>query len=140
MLSAALVLLAACAPASRNDAPPPLPAGSGMTLDGTNWKLVDVGGRPAVAGEDVTLQFAGGEFTGFASCNNYRGTFTSSGTTLTLGPAAATRRACIEDARNAQETAYLGALAKVASYTVDGDRLTLRDSSGAALATFARVR
>ena len=132
MLSAALLLLAACTPVSHS--------GTTITLDGTNWRLVDVGGRPPVAGEDVTLQFAGGEFTGFASCNNYRGTFTASGTTLTLGPAAATRRACIEEARNAQETAYLGALAKVASYSVDGDRLTLRDASGAALATFARVR
>jgi heat shock protein HslJ len=128
LFAATLALLAACT------------TGNGVTLDGTNWRLVDVGGRPPVAGEAVTLQFAEGKISGFASCNNYNASYTTSGTTLTLGPAASTRRACIEDARNAQETAYLGALAKVASYTVSGDRLTLTDATGAPLATFERVR
>ena len=123
-------LVAACTPVATTVA----------TLDSTSWKLVDVGGHAPVAGPDVTLSFADGNAEGFASCNQYRGSYTLSGSSLRFGPTAATKRACAEESRNAQETAYLGALAKAASFSISGDRLTLMNDAGAPLATFVRTQ
>ena len=132
MLVAALGLLAACTPVTGG--------GGAIALEGTSWTLVELGGRPPVAGADVTLRFAGGHAEGFASCNQYRAPFTTSGTALSFGPAISTKRACVEEPRNAQETAYLDALGKVAAYSASGDRLTLSDAAGTPLLTFTRAR
>lgn len=130
--AAALLLLAACAPMTGTR--------GAIALDGTSWKLADIGGQPAVAGDDVTLQFVEGHAEGNAGCNRYRAPFTTSGTELTLGPAVATKRACVEAARNAQEAAVLRAMASVASYAATEERLTLRDAAGTPLLQFTRVR
>jgi heat shock protein HslJ len=131
-LAAVLALLAACTPATGG--------GGAITLEGTSWTLAELGGRPPVAGADVTLRFTGGHAEGFASCNQYRAPFTASGTALSFGPAISTKRACVEEPRNAQETAYLGAFGNVASYSASGDRLTLSDAAGTPLLTFTRAR
>ena len=101
-----------------------------MTLDGTKWTL---DGSPA-----ITLQFADGRISGSGGCNQYHATYTASGSTLTFGPIAATKRACLEDDRNRGEVAYFEALSKVASYFATADRLTLRDAAGAVLLEFTR--
>ena len=132
LLATAALLLAACAPMTDT--------GGAIALEGTSWRLIEIGGQPPVAGADVTLRFVDGHAEGFASCNQYRGPYTVSGTTLTFGPAISTKRACIEQERNAQETAYLGAFQNVASYTATGDRLTLSDAAGGPLLVFTRVR
>ncbi len=49
---------------------------------------------------------------------------------------ASTKRACLEGALNAQETAYLEALGAVRWYAATGNRLVLRDSANAALLEF----
>jgi heat shock protein HslJ len=131
--ASALLLLAACMPAATTG------GGGAIALAGTRWRLVEIGGQPPVAGADVTLHFEDGEAEGFGSCNQYRAEYTTSGTTLSFGPAMSTKRACVEPARNTQETAYLGALGKVASYTATDDRLTLLSASGAPLLTFGRA-
>ena len=119
-LSLVVVLLAACA---SQDA---------ITLDGTKWTLAD---SPA-----ITLQFADGRASGSGGCNQYNATYTASGSALTFGPIASTKRACLEDDRNRQEVAYFEALSKVASYSMTADRLTLRDAAGATLLEFTPSR
>ena len=113
------LLIAACA--TQNSA----------SLDGTSWTLT--------TSPIITLQFAEGSATGSGGCNQYRATYTDSGSSLTFGPIAATKRACVEPERNRQETEYFDALARVASYEISGDRLTLRDASGAPLLEFTRA-
>ena len=105
-------------------------------VNGTSWALASIGGNAPVAGSTVTLQFGNDSASGNGGCNQYRATFTTSGSSLTFGPALSTKRACVEQAMNEQEAAYLGALSRVASYERTDDRLVLRDASGATLLEF----
>jgi heat shock protein HslJ len=115
----AALLFVACAPVA-----------AAVGLDGTNWTLVGT--------SNVTLSFADGHATGNGGCNQYRASYTASGSTLTLGPAMATKRACLESDKNAQETAYFDALGRVTTYEISGDRLTLRDAANTAVLEFTR--
>lgn len=101
------------------------------SLDGTSWTLD--------TSSAITLQFADGSATGSGGCNQYRATYTESGSSLTFGPIAATKRACVDPEGNRRETEYFDALSKAASYTIAGDRLTLRDAAGTTLLEFTRA-
>ncbi|HEX6084879.1 MAG TPA: META domain-containing protein [Thermoanaerobaculia bacterium] len=100
------------------------------SLDGTRWTLT--------TSSAITLQFADGNATGSGGCNQYRATYTQSGSSLTLGPVASTKRACVEPEGNRHETEYFDALSRVTSFAVEGDRLMLRDASGTTLLEFTR--
>jgi heat shock protein HslJ len=128
-----LLLIAACAPLP--DANHPDTAAS---LEGTSWTVTAIRGDAPIAGSNLTLQFAGGSATGNGGCNQYRAPFTTSGSTLTFGPALSTNRACAEAARNSQETAYLDALSRVTAYEISGDRLILRNTGNGTLLELAR--
>jgi heat shock protein HslJ len=107
------------------------------SLEGTSWRASGInngkGGvesnaqTPAVTavfGEDGTLSGTGG-------CNQYTATYTVSGRDgLTVGPVAATQKACDEDVM-ATEAQYFAALEQVATYSIEGNQLTLRDADGA---------
>ena len=121
--TAALLLLLVAACASR---------ATGPSLDGTSWTLTT---SPV-----ITLRFAEGSATGSGGCNQYRATYTESGSTLALGPAISTKRACVEPERNRQETEYFDALNRVASFAISGERLTLRDAAGTTLLEFTSSR
>lgn len=116
-----LFLVAACA--SQDTA---------ASLDGTSWTLT--------TSSAITLRFAEGNATGSGGCNQYRGTYTQSGATLTLGPVASTKRACVDPEGNRRETEYLDALSRVTAYEISGDRLLLRDAVGTTVLEFARSR
>ena len=62
---------------------------------------------------------------GNAGCNDYTGSYTVDGEKLTIGPLAATKKAC-GPAESAVETAFLTAMGKVATYAVSGDSLELK--------------
>jgi heat shock protein HslJ len=114
------------------------------TLAGTQWRATAInngnGGVESLAeGSEVTLAFAAdGRFSGASGCNRYTGSFTSSGESLQFGPAAGTRRMCADERVMRQEAAYLKALEGVATARIEGDRLELRSSAGALMATFGR--
>jgi heat shock protein HslJ len=66
-------------------------------------------------------------FTGFAGCNNIRGTYILKGTGIKFENIVATKMACN---KLEQETAFLKLLQEtVSTYTVDNKRLLLRDGS-----------
>jgi len=67
---------------------------------------------------------------GNTGCNDYTAGYTATGDTLTIGAAAVTRRAC-GPAETLVETAYLAALPKVTTYSIDGDALDLKTTEGA---------
>lgn len=111
--------------------PEPLP------LVGTTWSLDSVYQGDAVsstiAGTDVTLTMGDdGAASGSGGCNRYHGIYTADGDALSFGPLASTKMACAEDVM-AQEAAFFDAMARVASTTIEGERLTLLDASGAPL-------
>jgi len=108
-----------------------------VTLVGTPWNVVNYnnGNQATVsveAGSVITLQFAAeGSVSGNASCNEYHGSFTTDGDTVTVGPLATTRMACQSDQLGAQETQYLTALQNAATYDITNGTLTIRDAAGA---------
>lgn len=86
----------------------PLPGG----LTGTSWRLEDLAGHGVVQGAEATLEFVEPGFAaGNGSCNRFRGPVTVSGGTIKFGALMSTKRACVDEAANAQETEYLAALA-----------------------------
>lgn len=114
-------------------------------LAGTSWRVIGYNnGRQAVVsvldGTQVSIAFAAdGRMSGSAGCNNFMGTYALSGSSLKLGPAAATRRMCAQpDGIMAQEQQFLQALETVATMRREGDRAELRTADGA-LAVSLRI-
>jgi heat shock protein HslJ len=117
MALACILALTSCAPGSAVG-----------ILDGT-W-LLERGTLagvplPVVAGHQVTLQIDGDKASGSSGCNLYGGTMQRQGDRVAFGELTQTEMACADDAM-ALESAFLGALGKVATLTAGGDRLTLR--------------
>ena len=87
----------------------------------------------AVFGEDGTLA-------GAAGCNTYRATYEIDGASITIGEPVATKKACTTpEGVMEQEQAYLSALPVAASYTVEGDRLSLLTAKGTYVAIYQRA-
>ena len=112
-------------------------AASQPTLTGKTWQLTKLGPidrRKA----GITARFeANGRLSGFSGCNNYSGTYTASGGSITVSrKLALTRKACARVVM-AQESLYLAALTAAKTYSIAGGALSLRGRTGLTLATFA---
>ena len=133
--------LAACGDDTTSSDPADTAAGDTTTgadpLTGTRWTL-DLAGLDVPGAEQVlpTIAFADGSVSGSAGCNTFNGSYTVSGDSLTFGQLATTNMAC-DTAPTAVETIVLERLAKVAGYQLTTDSLTLTDSAGATLLTYA---
>ena len=114
-----------------------------VPLAGTNWKLASLqsaegGAFPPLPGTEITALFQGGKVTGSAGCNNYSATYkTGDADKLTISATAATTRKACPAPTMQQETAYLAALAKTATYKIEGEKLELRNAAGDLLASYA---
>ncbi|WP_420128592.1 META domain-containing protein [Longimicrobium sp.] len=122
-LGAAFALAACAAPAAG-------PGGTAEQLAGTTWRLDQLNGQPAVAlpGDGApTLLFAADQprVSGNGGCNQFNGQYTQSGEALRMGPLASTRRACVDEAGNRQETAYLRALESTTRFSATAEQLLL---------------
>ena len=112
------------------------------TLEGTEWDaLAYNNGKGALqslaASSAITATFgADGSLTGDASINRYTTTYTTSGDTMAIDAAIITTKMAGPEELMKQESAYLAALPRTATYTIEGDELWLRDSTGAALAHY----
>jgi heat shock protein HslJ len=118
---------------------PPVPA----SLAGTLWTLESFHTADAVssviAGTTITAIFGeDGTITGSAGCNRYFASWNVSGTGLTIGPAGSTKMYCGDPGVMEQEMAYLAALKRAAGYTLDGDRLSIRDAGGKTILSYAK--
>ncbi len=107
---ALVVLVAACgspgAPSGGSGVPHP------ATLAGTAWRVVAVDGRAPIAGAEPTVVFAAERVSGSGGCNQYGGGYRYDGATgrLAFDQLSMTAMACLEEARNAFETAFFQAL------------------------------
>jgi heat shock protein HslJ len=132
------MLLAACGDdSSSSDTTTAGETAAADALSGTRWTL-DVAGLDVPGADKVlpTIAFADGSVSGSAGCNTFTGSYTVSGDSLTLGQLASTQIAC-GTVETAVETVVLERLGKVAGYQATADSLTLTDSSGATLLTYA---
>lgn len=114
-------------------------------LAGTSWTATGINnGKEAVESnaqtEKVTAEFgADGNLTGSGGCNTYTATYeTSDPDGLKIGPVASTKMAC-EDEASTVEQQYFAALENVATYSIDGTTLTLRDADGSTQVIYAQV-
>lgn len=115
-------------------------------LAGTNWEVTgyDAGQRAVVDvidGTELTVAFGtDGRVSGSAGCNRYTAAYTTTGDTLSIAQAAATRRMCVTpEGAMQQEQRFLEALGKAATARLDGDRLELRTADGALAVTLRRA-
>ena len=116
------------------------PAATTATLEGTTWQLIaylDGAGNLTLPYREApaTLTMVDGQATGNTGCNNYFGSYTLDGDSLTFGPMGATMMACPEP-QSAQEQAYLAGLANVASYVVVGNQLHFLNADGEIIMAF----
>lgn len=112
-------------------------------LAGTLWELEHYnngrgGLASAIAGSQITVRFdEAGQMAGTAGCNRYTARYEATPDQLSLTPIASTKRLCAHpDGVMEQESAYLQALATVATYEIEANQLTLRNSAGTVMARF----
>ena len=103
------------------------------TLEGSSWKVTQVGETIVPETMEVTLSFEDGKINGRAACNNYFGAFSQQGKQLTFSEAAATKMFCDGAGIMEMETAFLNSLAQVRSFEIQMGGLVLLDGSGMAV-------
>ena len=118
------------------------PGGSGesvrvsASLTGKVWVLTALRGKTPLRGTDLTSEFKAGKVAGSSGCNQYSGTYKSSGRTIRVSSQlSSTQKACAR-AIELQEAAFLKGLQAARTYRVDGTKLTLFSAGGAALLTY----
>ncbi|MES2176634.1 MAG: META domain-containing protein [Gemmatimonadota bacterium] len=112
-------------------------AGSGASsteLGTRDWRLVEVGGVPAVPADParrpwIRFSVDSSHVNGNAGCNRFGGSFTREGLSLRFGPMMSTRMACADDALNRQEQAFLSALGSTDHYEITGGTLVVLRAS-----------
>jgi len=111
-------------------------------LEGTEWDaLAYNNGKGALQGlaasSAITATFGSdGSLAGNAGINQYSTTYTTSGDAMSIDAQIVSTQMAGPEELMQQESAYLAALPQTATYTIEGDELWLRDSSGAALAHY----
>jgi heat shock protein HslJ len=105
------------------------PAGP-TRLDGTQWRVVEVGGTGPVAGSEPFVRFVGGQIQGSTGCNDFGGPFSLTiDDELSIGELTTTRAVC-DGPLGAQEAAMLMALRGAERIDLQGDRLEIAGSGG----------
>ena len=104
-----------------------------MEADGTTVPALNATNVTAVFGMD-------GQVTGSAGCNNYFGTYSTEGETISVGPLGLTMMYCESpEGVMDQESGYLAALENVSSYQISGNNLILHTEDGKASVWFMQM-
>lgn len=144
LLLVALAMSGCAAQAARDPVPADSSAAPGTSatapsLDGTDWRFIDVSGSPVAAGVTATLRLRDGRASGRTGCNAYGASWTVSADGGTrFGAVMSTRMACLSPTGAMQvERGVLEALQHAARIQRNGDNLVLLDASGKPLAKLA---
>lgn len=124
----AAALVAACTAAPAPVSQRPMPA---RDLTGQTWVLDRLAGEPVTV--PVTASFDAAQVSGVAPCNNFVGNYRRDGDRLSIGPVAATRRAC---PALDLENRFLTALGNTASVAFTAAQMELRGADGQPLMVF----
>ena len=114
------------------------------SLDATSWGMAsyrDAQGNLTDILPDtiVTADFQADQVSGNVTCNNYSGTYLSTGNKIKIGPLATTMRMCVgPDGIMEQEADFLSAMEAAAQYEIKGDTLEMLDNQGATILIFKR--
>ncbi len=104
-------------------------------LTGSEWRLASFGAAGSesslVAGTTVTLKFGeDGRASGSTGCNSYGGTYQVRGDNISFGRLISTKRACLDQNANQQESRFLSALESANRFRISANRLTLLSDRG----------
>jgi heat shock protein HslJ len=99
------------------------------TITAVNNGKDAVSSVPAGVGAAISF-FADGHLEGFGGCNDFSGSYTLKGDTITFGPMMSQLKAC-PDPAGTFEQQFLTALAASTKWAVANGKLDLRDDSGA---------
>jgi heat shock protein HslJ len=109
-------------------------------LANSSWQVVSLNGgaQVPIAGTTLTALFgSSGDISGDSGCNTFNGSYTVSGSSISIGPLATTQKLCQEEV-NAQEQAYLAVLQSATTYSLTSSQLILF-SSGSEVVRFNRI-
>ena len=115
------------------------------SLDGTSWAMTSYrdaqGNLTEILPETiVTADFQADQVSGNVTCNNYSGTYQTTGNKIKIGPLATTMRECVgPDGIMQQEAAFLMAMEAAAQYEIKGDTLEMVDDQGATILVFKKA-
>lgn len=117
---------------------PPTTAGGARPLEETDWKAIELAGKPTPTQDpkrEAHLQFqAGGRVSGSDGCNRLTGTYQLNGDRVTFAQMVGTQMACLNP--SGTEGPFRDALKSASRITIAGDRLELLDATGTRLAAF----
>lgn len=109
-------------------------------LFGGVWLAEEVGGKPVPDKARLTISIAAdGTVSGSGGCNRFTGTAVVEGNRISFPPFAATRKMCVP-AVMIPEQEFLGALAAVTAYRLEGSSLMLYDQVGMQRVKLAREK
>lgn len=116
-----------------------------LPLMGATWNATSVntgrqGVETLVEGTTVTAVFGEDGTLSGQACNNYAAAYTVDGASITIEMGMSTMMACTEPGVMEQEQAYLMMLPQAATYRIDGDRMELRTTDGALIASYVAER
>ena len=112
--------------------------GSGSTaqdpaaLEGESWVLTQMltaGGQTQIVDVGVSAEFDGTTISGNAGCNSYHASYEASGSEISFGPIASTKKLC-QDPEASTESRYLQLLDGVASFEISGRSMSMADADG----------
>ena len=107
-------------------------------LEGESWiltQMLTAGGQTEIVQTGVSAQFDGATISGTAGCNSYHASYEASGSDISFGPIAATKKICPEDEQSTEDR-YLQLLAEVGSFEVSGRSMSMNDSDGTPVLQF----
>lgn len=111
------------------------------SLTGTKWQVqsyynaAEAGGMASpLASTQLTAEFADGAVAGSSGCNNYKGSYTLNGGSLSFGPLASTMMYC--DGAMDQEVAFLAAMQSASSFKLETGQLHILNAQGQVVVDF----
>ncbi|MGI9205301.1 MAG: META domain-containing protein [Woeseiaceae bacterium] len=110
--------------------------GSGAEVTGISWRPVKIGAESIPEDSGIYILFeVDGSISGHGGCNRFSGSLAQSDSGIAVGQLASTRMACSDEIMN-REIAFMEAVQQTADFSSDGNRMSLLDSEGNALAAF----
>jgi heat shock protein HslJ len=104
-------------------------------LANTQWRLSSFessgSSTPVIQGTTIVLKLgADGRVSGNSGCNNYAGDYHLEGDSVSFSRLVSTRRACLNQGANQQETRYLSALESAGRFQLRDDQLIINYGDG----------
>ena len=107
-------------------------------LEGESWiltQMLTAGGQTEIVQTGVSAQFDGSTVSGSAGCNSYNASYEATGSDISFGPIAATKKICPEDEQSTEDR-YLQLLAEIGSFEVSGRSMSMNDQDGTPVLQF----